>query len=328
MNRRRLLSATLGLGALLVSWRPAAAGSAYGIKSSKVMYLPQEPFHVTDERYAAMTDFETRTVEVHQPTQAGQPLVDRPVILFVHGGGWVDEYASWYNRAVTPALVAQQGWVVVNVDYRLTSNRVYLAATYPTVKTKAAWHPDNVRDVAAALDWTVRHIEGYGGDPRNIFPFGHSAGAHLVSLLATHPDFRALRPFMRGVISLSGMYDLHHLSPWMFNSLFDQTFRGGHTDDAGLDEASPLTYVTAGEILPPFYVLHCQNDLPYFAEQAIAFRNRLETHGDEVQGEGLPGYDHVSEIWALADGQQVVTQAIVAYVETHIREASFFPLMA
>lgn len=340
MHRLRLILSIVGIGIWPVSWSPYPAGGStantavYDVVTTQVMVQPTEPFHITDMRYPDKSDFETRTVVVSQPYQSGQPLRDRPVVFFVHGGGWVDGYADWYTDIITPVLTAEQGWVVVNVDYRLTSDQVFLAdehcPTYntcdPAHATKAAWYDDNLQDVAAAFAWTVQNIAAYGGDVQNIFLFGHSAGGHLVSLLATHDNFRASRGHMRGVISLSGAYSLKELNPSFYPAL-DQTFQGGHTDTSALDEASPGSYVRAGETLPPFYVLHCQFDLPSLPEQAIAFRNTLEALGYEVDWDYLWGYTHVTEMTAIANGQETVTQSIVQYVTTHVRKTIYLPLV-
>ncbi len=332
MKPWRSVGAVLLVMFLLLQPATADTSPPYNVVSTVVPYLPTEPFHVTDMRYPDKSNFETRTVIVHQPYQNGVPLQQRPVVFFVHGGGWTDGYADWYSDIVTPVLAAQQGWVVVNVDYRLTSEQVFLAdeqcRTYetcdPSHATKAAWYDDNIEDVAAAFRWTVEHISDYGGDPHNIFLFGHSAGGHLVSLLATRDEYRALRSHMRGVISLSGAYDLNDLNP-VFYSVIDQTFKGGHTDTAALDEASPQTYVRAGETLPSFYVLHCQFDIPSLPEQAISFRSQLEALGSPVEWEYLTGYTHTDEMTAIADGNETVTQRIVTYIQTHIRKVAYLP---
>jgi acetyl esterase/lipase len=340
MQSLRLTHTIVGIGIWLVSWFPATASeptgnsAVYDVVTTRVMYQPTEPFHITDMRYPDKSDFETRTVTIYQPYQNGQALHNRPVVFFVHGGAWVDEYADWYTTILTPVLTVEQGWVVVNVDYRLTSNQVYLADEYcrtydtcdPAHATKAAWYPDNIQDVAAAFAWTVQNIAAYGGDAQNIFLFGHSAGGHLVSLLATHSDYRALRGQMRGVISMSGVYSFTELSAWSYPFL-DQTFHGGHTDTAALNEASPGTYVVAGESFPPFYVLHCQYDLVSLPEQAIAFRNKLEALSNQVDWSYLLGYTHVTEMTAIANGQETVTQSIVQCITTHIRKILYLPLI-
>ncbi len=316
----------------------ATGGPLYDVVITQTMYVPEVPFHVTDIRYV-LSDFETRTLIIAQPYQNGQLLRHRPVIFFVHGGGWVDGYASWYTDILTPTFTATQGWVVVNVDYRLTSDQVFLADDYCRTSdtcdlaqaTKAAWYDDNLRDVAAAFEWTVQNISAYGGDPDNIFLFGHSAGGHLVSLVATHEGYRDIQQHMRGIISMSGAYDLNDLDV-LFYPVLDQTFRGGHQDRDALEEASPETYVRPGESVPPFYVLHCQYDIPSLPEQAISFRNKLETFGYSVEWDYLLGYTHTSEMAAVADPQEDVSQRIVNYVQNHIKRkehhTAFLPFVA
>ena len=306
----------------------------YTLQVDKQLYWAGQPFHITDLRYADKSNFETRTVTVLQPLQAGQPLQNRPVIFYVHGGGWTNGYADWYTNTLTPTLVLEQGWVVVNVDYRLTSNQVYKADEWcPSWDncnllraTKSAWYDDNLADVAAAFDWTVAHIDEYGGDPDNIYLFGHSAGGHLVSLLATHEDYTSRRAHMSGVISLSGVYELNSVSSFAW-PLYDQMFRGGHTDTAALTEASPQTYVTAQADLPPFFLLYCQLDLPSFPEQALGFQAALRAANQPVLLRYLPDYNHVSEMDAIADPNAAVTQAVIHYVEQPTGPPLYLPLL-
>jgi hypothetical protein len=52
-----------------------------------------------------------------------------------------------------------------------------------------ALHPDHIMDVATALKWTQGNIELYGGDANDIVLSGHSAGAHIASMLAVQPSF-------------------------------------------------------------------------------------------------------------------------------------------
>jgi acetyl esterase/lipase len=339
MNHRHLFRVMIGVLFLLIPWLlynaniAAFSNATYEVVTHRELYLPAEPFHITDTRDppSQRCNFETRTVIVLQPHENGQPLQDRPVVMFVHGGGWTNDYADWYTDILTPALTVEQGWVVVNVDYRLTSNQVYHVdgetdPCNPANPTKAAWYDDNLQDVAAAFAWTVQNIKAYGGDPQNIFLFGHSAGGHLVSLLATHSDYRTLRDHMRGVISMSGAYDLKNLSH-VFDANIAQTFPGGRADQAALDEASPLTYVRAGETLPPLYVLYCENDIPSLPEQATTFYNQLDTLGYDAELDYLKGYTHVSEMAAIADSQETVTQHIIAYIKAHIRKTIYLPLI-
>src|SRR5262245_12611998 len=94
-----------------------------------------------------------------------------PVVVLVHGGAWMvgDNRCCGLYSSVGRYL-ASRGIGVAMPNYRLS----------PRVR-----HPHHVRDVAEAVAWTRANIAQYGGDPSRLFLMGHSAGGHLVSLLAT-----------------------------------------------------------------------------------------------------------------------------------------------
>jgi triacylglycerol lipase len=117
----------------------------------------------------------------------------RPVLLFVHGGGFVggDKHGPFYPDNIT-AWAAKQGMVGVNIDYRLAP--------------KAPW-PAASQDLASALRWVRANIAQYGGDPDRIVLWGHSAGANHVADYVSHhevqgPEFAGVK----GAILLSPFY--------------------------------------------------------------------------------------------------------------------------
>ena len=83
-------------------------------------------------------------------------------LVWFHGGG-----LKGGNRSI-PRQLRSKGIAVVGVNYRL----------YPKVKC-----PGYLQDAAAAVAWTFRNIEKYGGDPNKIFVTGHSAGGYLTSMI-------------------------------------------------------------------------------------------------------------------------------------------------
>jgi acetyl esterase/lipase len=91
----------------------------------------------------------------------------RPVLLFVHGGGFLrgDKHGAFYPDNI-PLWAAKQGMVGVTINYRLAPNH--------------SW-PAGAQDLAAAVAWTQDNIARHGGDPERIVLFGHSAGANHVA---------------------------------------------------------------------------------------------------------------------------------------------------
>lgn len=103
-------------------------------------------------------------LRIYQPLDGGRRS---PVILHIHGGGWVLGDPDAYEQ-VCRAYCAAAGAVVVDVDYRRA----------PEDK-----HPAALRDCEAALDWVHAHLGELGGDPRRIVVAGDSAGGNLAAAL-------------------------------------------------------------------------------------------------------------------------------------------------
>lgn len=300
--------------------------TAYAVYRQNFVY-GATPFRITDMRtddpYSDKESYETRSLTVYRAAGSSGLFENRPVVFFVHGGAWTDGYENWYDF-VAQSFAGAKGWVTVVIDYRLTSDQVFIADPYcpdrehcdPAQRIKAAWYPDNAQDVAAAFEWVVEHIAANGGHPGQFFIFGHSAGGHLASLLSVHPSYASVRPAMRGVISMSGAYTLTNLSMLTFGNDIDQTFHGGHVNNnVELTEASPSAYLASGMELPPVYLLYAQMELPSLYEQTITYKNRLTALGLRVQSDYLAGYSHSSEMEAIADVNATPTARIVAFIE-------------
>lgn len=132
-------------------------------------------------------------LDVYVPEQV--PPGGAPVIVFWHGGGWIDGDRARYR--FVGATLADAGYVVVLPDYRL----------YPEVR-----FPAFVDDAALAFKWVHDNVARFGGDPSRLFVMGHSAGAHQAALLALDPRYLDAvggdRRWIRGLIGLSGPYAL------------------------------------------------------------------------------------------------------------------------
>lgn len=102
-------------------------------------------------------------LRIYTATGGGTGL--RPLVLHIHGGGWVLGGPQAYER-VARAYCAAGDCILVDVDYRRA----------PEHK-----HPAALEDCLAALDWAVRNARRLGADPRRIVVTGDSAGGHLAA---------------------------------------------------------------------------------------------------------------------------------------------------
>lgn len=160
-----------------------------------------------------------RTLDVYVPRGAK----DAPVVVFFYGGSWQSGDKEFYGF-VGNALAAR-GFVTIIPDYRV----------YPEVV-----FPGFLEDAAHAVRWARDNASRLGGDRRRIVLFGHSAGAHIASMLAL--DGRWLRDAgldtgsdIAGLIGLSGPYDFLPLTGEKLIKIF------GGRDRA---ETQPINFVT------------------------------------------------------------------------------------
>ncbi len=168
------------------------------ISGTAALYAPyqeREPYSGVDvARDVFYGDNERHRLDVFRASAGPQA---RPVMLFVHGGGFVGgdkrNAGSPYNDNVALWAV-RSGLLGVNMTYRL-------APQHP-------W-PAGAEDVAAAVAWLKENIAARGGDPRRIFVMGTSAGAVHVASYVAHREFhRGGGAGIAGAVLMSGMYDL------------------------------------------------------------------------------------------------------------------------
>jgi para-nitrobenzyl esterase len=118
------------------------------------------------------------------PTTQDKP---RPVLFWIHGGGFVSGSANEYDGSV---LAAQGDVVVVTVNFRLGAlGFLDLSAEGPEYRHSGS---NGVLDIILALEWVRDNIQDYGGDPVNVTLFGESSGGTLVLSLLAAPGADAL----------------------------------------------------------------------------------------------------------------------------------------
>lgn len=142
-----------------------------------------------------------RTLDVFTPGRsAGEPA---PIIVMVHGGGWcVGDKAG---AGITENKVAR--WV--------GKGFIFTSVNYPMI-TAGSNALAQANDVARAVAYIQRHAGDWGGDPKRVILMGHSAGAHLVSLVNADSRIRqvnGVNPVL-GTVSLdAGAIDVVRQMP-------------------------------------------------------------------------------------------------------------------
>ncbi len=239
-------------------------------------------------RTDADADRERHVLDLYVP--AGKK--DFPVVLYVHGGTWRSGNKNLY--AALGQSLAADGIGCVVCNYRLS----------PAVK-----HPAHVEDVARAFAWTCDNVGKYGGDKRRLFLCGHSAGGHLVSLLATDPQYlKAVKHEpgeIKGVAALSGVYEIvPGVAP------LEQAFG---KDEAVCRQASPLTHAAGKH--PPFLIAYADNDFPRLDRTAERMCAALKKADSPVELVKCADRNHYTIIIKFIDNTDPLNRAFREFVQ-------------
>lgn len=230
----------------------------------------------------------------------------RPVVLFLHGGGW--RFGSKEEGARFADRFTSRGFVFASADYRLSG--------------EALW-PAPIHDAKTAVRFLCANARRYGLDPARIGVCGTSAGGHLAALLGTTPGVVALEDRSQGsprasdrvqaVCDVSGPTDIA-IQPSTFIGRYYVRHEFGGTAQEKPDlarQADPSRYVHGGE--PPFFLIYGARDRLVLPEHARRLQDALRTHGGRVTLDLVPGGGHVP---LRGEEQQA---EIVAFFQQHLR---------
>jgi para-nitrobenzyl esterase len=167
----------------------------------------------------------------------------RPVMVWFHGGGWVNGAGT----DVHPSWLAAEGNVVVTVNYRLGALG-YLASPALDAESDDKQSSGQYGDLdkVEALRWVKRNIASFGGDPERVTIAGQSAGAGSVCWLMASPAAKGL--FQRAVIqSIGDCVNIDHKEAVQRGAHFAQAAGCGDATDTAecLRGKSPAQIIDA-----------------------------------------------------------------------------------
>jgi acetyl esterase/lipase len=229
------------------------------------------------------------------------------VVLFVHGGAFLRGSKS-FNGLIYDNVsrwFARQGCVALNVEYRLAPDAPY---------------PAGADDVAAALDWALKHVGEFGGNPQRIFLVGHSAGGAHVATYLCDPVFSELRgsmPRVAGAVLISArlVADVHADNP---NAAGVRAYFGA--DETRYAARSPLTH--AAHFDAPLMVVVAEYENPYLDAYGAAFFERVLTArrdaGDEAAQRAprfvqMLRHNHTSVVAHFDSGETLLGDAMLDF---------------
>jgi acetyl esterase/lipase len=161
-----LLGSLVAVLAVVVIVRIAFAVKPLGIKINPFGGLGNTSVSgVPSDSEATYGAFQGRPLKVLIYRPHKMPSERNPVIVYVHGGGWIEGTADLRSKDMR--WFANRGWLVFSVEYTLSSDVQHLWNVTP-------------EQIGCALAWIGEHAAEYGGEPSNAFMMGESAGGNLV----------------------------------------------------------------------------------------------------------------------------------------------------
>jgi acetyl esterase/lipase len=261
-------------------------------EAAKSMTLLAHDYDVTPNITYFIANRLELKLDIYQPHEPKGPT---PVVMLIHGGGWVE---GSKERSVLDALpYLNMRFAVVNVEYRL--GHVSLA-------------PAAVEDCLCALHWIGRNATKYNFDLNKVILAGESAGGHLALTTGMIPDAEGLanecaseddnEPGWRGpwkgpaakvaaIINWFGITDVWAMLQGPDIRSYAVSWFGSQPNQEALAKrVSPLNYVRPG--LPPILTIHGDADplVPY--SDAVRLHEALTNAGVRNQLLTVPGGKH------------------------------------
>lgn len=218
----------------------------------------------------------------------GDPWVEytnerKPVLLYIHGGGWQGLNRSVRNMNIIPYI--NNGFAVVNIDYRLLDQAPF---------------PACIADCRYALNWIYENADQYKFDTTKIVVSGESAGGHLALMtgfltydseisIPERPITRKLK--VAAIVNWFGISDMESLAIFWDSQEFINKLTGETaTKEEIYQKCSPLNYIN--QTVPPVLTIHGDKDDCVPFDQGKRLHDALDTQHVKNELHTIKGKRH------------------------------------
>jgi acetyl esterase/lipase len=241
--------------------------------------LPESTRLIANVTYCSIGGYREK-MDLYLPSNvvvARDSSVRDPVVVYVHGGGWVqgDKSNDWFE--IFPMLLSNN-FVVASINY-------FLAPSRPP----PYGFPLNIEDVACAVRFLRADAATYHVDPSHVGLLGDSAGGNLVSLEAlsalngTFDNVGPYTGYSSRVQAVADEFGPSNLTAPAFYDLHAALLHHVFDTKKNMIAASPVDYVSSKYAAPPFLIEQGENDTVVPMSQSIDLYDVLIGHGDQAQ---------------------------------------------
>jgi acetyl esterase/lipase len=254
-------------------------------------HLPERADSYVGVTYGIELGWRHLLLDLHVPAARTGAV---PVVVYLHGGGWLFGARDLFPLGWPPAAVVQgaldAGLAIALVDYRLA---------------REAPFPAQLHDVKAAIRYLRAFGGGLGVDPARVGVWGESAGGHLAALAALVRD-----PELEGEVGLTGPPSGVSATVCFF-PITDVTTMPAMAPGAAEFEVEPIDVLLEGSPFPPeearrllspahhvgadappMLLVHGDADTLVPVEQSRLLAERLRDAGAEVEFDVVPEAGH------------------------------------
>lgn len=252
---------------------------------------------------------------IYQPREAADPA---PTMVYIHGGGFMTGHRT--ETAADLRWFADNGWLVVSVDYRLFG------------PGEATWDKA-MPDAACGLIWAHSNAARFGGDPERIALLGDSAGGNLAINIGfaaaegmTVPECGGDVPVPMAIatqypaVDPVSIYERGYPIPGFEPTMLIEGYIGGTPPDhpERIAAISSSTYLTPDA--PPTLVILPERDSLVVAQGTLAFAAQAQVAGVDLELVRMPFASHVyNQIAANSLGNQAGRTIRLRFLEQHLR---------
>ena len=249
-------------------------------KRDEGLEIPADVEYVRDIRYGNIKEYHTLDICWPKPAEGEANPEKLPVIISVHGGGYV--YGNKEVYQFYAASLAEKGFTVINFNYRLAPKYKF---------------PSPLEDLNAVILWMMKNQDVYPIDTENVFLVGDSAGAQIAcqyGVIYSDKEYREIMGFRKPKIKIRalgfccGTYNLKSRISKEGGSGITGDYMGKNPYSFGakLDITEHIT-----KEYPPVYMFSSQGDILLDECQPMAelLRSRdvvceYKIYGDESTG--------------------------------------------
>lgn len=235
-----------------------------------------------------------QVLDIFQPPSAR----NAGVVMFMHGGAFVrgDKQASPEIYDNLLYWFAKQGYVGVNIEYRLAPESSY---------------PGGADDVALAMAWLHVNASAHGGDPARLFIIGHSAGGTHLASYVFDPNLGYHGKYTAGAVLISARMRAD-VSPENPNAEGVRAYFGN--DEALYNQRSPVSHAACSNM--PVFIVTAEFENPRLDIYGLELAYQLSLARRQApRYRQMRGHNHMSVVAHFNSGEEVLGREILDFFD-------------